>query len=220
MSHMLTASGREYHFTGAQSGEESGRPIHLNDIAHQLAMLNRFHGATSRPYSVAEHSLLVSYIAACNDEPAEVQLAALLHDAHEAFTNDLASPAKHGVNTAGRYGAAQAWRNFELDHSTTVRARFGLLDIFTQHGAAIKRYDLIALATERRDLTAWDANKHTPWVVLRDGQIDAINPMPISLLDDLSTQADWSHWRDMFIATFHYLTASIRQNELDEEQAA
>lgn len=204
MSHMLTASGREYHFTGAQSGEESGRPIHLNDIAHQLAMLNRFHGATSRPYSVAEHSLLVSYIAAYNDEPADVQLAALLHDAHEAFTNDLASPAKHGVNTAGRYGAAQAWRNFELDHSTTVRARFGLLDIFTQHGAAIKRYDL----------TAWDANKHTRWVVLRDGQIDAINPLQISLLDDLSARADWSHWRDMFIATFHSLTALMPKNEL------
>ena len=38
--------------------------ITLGGIAHGLAQINRFAGATVRPYSVAEHSLLCADIAA------------------------------------------------------------------------------------------------------------------------------------------------------------
>lgn len=50
-------------------------------IAVVLARLPRFCGRTKRLYTVAEHSLLVSAVV-----PPRFELAALLHDAHEAFT--------------------------------------------------------------------------------------------------------------------------------------
>lgn len=57
--------------------------ISIRDIAHQLALTNRFRGATQEPYNVAQHSLLVSYLSATPD-----LLEGLLHDAAEAYLGD------------------------------------------------------------------------------------------------------------------------------------
>ena len=59
------------------------------DIARSLAFTNRFSGHTTRPYSVAQHSLMVSEL--CDEEHA---LWGLLHDAAEAYIGDIASPLK------------------------------------------------------------------------------------------------------------------------------
>lgn len=58
--------------------------IVIEDLAHHLAIEPRFNGATRVPYSVAQHSLLVSQVV-----PAEHALVALLHDAPEAYCKDL-----------------------------------------------------------------------------------------------------------------------------------
>ena len=65
--------------------------IDIRDIAHSLSQLCRFTGHTNLFYSVAQHSLLVSE--KMPGGPAE-KLVGLLHDAAEAYTNDLASPLK------------------------------------------------------------------------------------------------------------------------------
>ena len=36
--------------------------VEVTDIAHHLALINRFTGATAVPYSVAQHSVLVSQV--------------------------------------------------------------------------------------------------------------------------------------------------------------
>lgn len=61
--------------------------VHIRDIAHALAYTCRYTGHCSKFYSVAEHSIYVSYLA--NDP-----LAGLLHDASEAYITDIASPVK------------------------------------------------------------------------------------------------------------------------------
>lgn len=61
--------------------------INFNDIAVALAREARFNGATSRMYSVAEHSLLVMHLT-----PAPYKIYGLLHDAHEAYIGDLTAP--------------------------------------------------------------------------------------------------------------------------------
>ena len=65
--------------------------IDIRDIAHALSHLCRFTGHTNMFYSVAQHSLLV---AEKMQGGAAEKLAGLLHDAAEAYTNDLASPLK------------------------------------------------------------------------------------------------------------------------------
>lgn len=67
---------------------------HIADIAHALSNLCRFTGHTLGFYSVAEHSLRCA--AKFLDNPA-LALSALMHDASEAYLNDIASPTKKGL---------------------------------------------------------------------------------------------------------------------------
>jgi uncharacterized protein len=66
--------------------------VRITDIANALSKLCRFTGHCSRFYSVAEHSWHCANL--LMDQPKEVQLAALLHDASEAYLADIASPIK------------------------------------------------------------------------------------------------------------------------------
>lgn len=66
------------------------KDIDILDIAHHLSIINRYTGASPEPYSVAQHSVLgAQYFSS-----AERKLAFLLHDAAEAYFNDIASPVK------------------------------------------------------------------------------------------------------------------------------
>lgn len=59
--------------------------VYIGDIAHALARLCRFNGHVIVPhYSVAEHSVRCSRIVESN-----LALAALLHDAAEAYVADV-----------------------------------------------------------------------------------------------------------------------------------
>ena len=77
-----TFTGKEFYFL-----DPTPDSIDIRDIAHSLAFTCRYTGHSRRFYSVAEHSVLVSYLAV---DP----LAGLLHDASEAYITDIASPIK------------------------------------------------------------------------------------------------------------------------------
>jgi 5'-deoxynucleotidase YfbR-like HD superfamily hydrolase len=80
--------------------------ICLGDIARQLSRLPRFNGATSGPvaFSVAQHSCLVMELVAhytrASPDPM-LLLAALLHDAHEAYVGDMPTPVKDALAHLG-----------------------------------------------------------------------------------------------------------------------
>ena len=110
--------------------------VDIEDIAHGLAYQCRFNGQTREFYSVAQHSLMVMSLV-----PEELRFSALLHDAAEAYLGDMVKPLK---NLFPEFSMIEA-RVMEI-----IGHRFGL-DL-THLDPAIKQADLIALATEKRDL--------------------------------------------------------------------
>ena len=64
--------------------------VDIQDIAHALSMQCRYGGHCQRFYSVAEHSCLVSSVLA-----PEYMLSGLMHDASEAYLQDIIRPVKN-----------------------------------------------------------------------------------------------------------------------------
>lgn len=74
-------------------------PDIVTDLAHHLGMIPRFNGAVRRFYSVAEHSVNVSILMGGS-------LAGLLHEAGEAFVQDINGNLKRS-GRLGDYGAIE-----------------------------------------------------------------------------------------------------------------
>jgi len=140
MTWMLTATG-----TVVDLARLAPAQIFISDIAHHLSQLNRFTGACSRPYSVAEHSLLVvKILRKWGQSDPEVLLAALLHDAHEAYCADVSAPFKQVLGPM--------WARHEDDLQHTVLDRFRVFHAYLANKAWIRGADLTALVTEREAL--------------------------------------------------------------------
>lgn len=84
---MQTYMGIQYWPADPRSSE-----VNIIDIAHHLSNICRFTGAVRQFYSVAEHSVHVSYLV-----PEEFAFEGLMHDAHEAYINDVARPVKSSL---------------------------------------------------------------------------------------------------------------------------
>jgi hypothetical protein len=76
--------------------------VSVVDIAHGLALCNRFAGHTSEPISVAQHSVWVSYLV----EGTGYEMQALFHDASEAYLGDVTKWLK-GSPAMSAYRAAE-----------------------------------------------------------------------------------------------------------------
>lgn len=127
---ILTSTGRYFNLL-----QPSHHHIEIGEIAHALGNICRFTGHVREFYSVAQHSYHASYLV-----PPEHALAALLHDAAEAYVGDVASPLKHLLPD---------YQGIEARVEAAVFKRF---NIDTPLDPCIKRADLIMLATEKRDL--------------------------------------------------------------------
>lgn len=152
MSWILTANGRHFNYLDPRPED-----IHILDIAQGLANEARYNGHTRGFYSVAQHAWLTSQIV-----PRELALEALLHDASEAYCKDIPRPLKELLPD---------YQEIEARVDVTIRATFGLPAVISR---AVKRADLILLATERRDLMPDD---DTPWAIL-----DGIEPLPRKII--------------------------------------
>lgn len=86
--------------------------VNVRDIAHALSNICRFAGHTRRFYSVAQHCVNVSL--RCSDPR-----YGLLHDASEAYLDDIRSPLKHS-------DAFAEYRSLERAVQRAVYERFGL----------------------------------------------------------------------------------------------
>ena len=149
--------------------------IDILDIAHALALENRYAGHTCEPYSVAQHCVLASRIV-----PAKDALWALLHDAPEAYIRDIPRPLKPFL---GEY------RAIERRIMIQVCARF---DLTYAQPESIDEADLILLRTEQRDLMGAPP---MPWRLI----------VGVQPLDEIIVPWGWQQAQAEFFSCFEQL---------------
>lgn len=168
------ASGKFFDFTSVTPAD-----IEITDIASALSKLCRFTGHCKRFYSVAQHSVLVSTLV-----PREYALLGLLHDATEAYINDLSRPLKL-INPEYVAYEHKLW--------PVIAERFALP---AEMPRCIKDADNIALVTERRDIMPPNPAVQDEWHWARD----------IPRLPQKIKPVEWQEARRMFLARFRALT--------------
>jgi len=87
--------------------------IDIRDIASSLSKICRFGGHTNQFYSVAQHCVLVAAMA-----PDIIKKEALLHDASEAYLQDIGKPLKHQLG--------RTYRKFEVLFEHVISLKFSL----------------------------------------------------------------------------------------------
>ena len=127
--------------------------INILDVAHALGNLCRFTGHVRRFASIAEHSINVSRVI----QP-RLALFGLLHDAQEAYTNDINSPLKHLLD---RYN------DIEAEIQLLVYSQFCKRQPDADECAEINRADRRMLCAEARQLlpskgSTWENVPITP----------------------------------------------------------
>jgi len=136
---MQTVSGRRYYPIDPRPEE-----VYIEDIAKGLSMMCRYNGQVPFFYSVAEHSVLVSYCV-----PKEHALQALLHDATEAYIADIIRPVKAHLTN---------YKELEERNWFAIADRFGVPREFHP---SVKQADDAVLLAEKAvlmpvDLGRWD----------------------------------------------------------------
>jgi hypothetical protein len=129
------------------------------DIARSLAHQPRFLAHSSRPVSVAEHSLVVLEIVKrlVPDCDPFLALHALLHDAHEAFTGDIPSPFKAFLKRRWGIDVNDAQRQIQWG----ILQHFDIPTLTEEACGTITIADTYALKLERDAL----CNSEHPWNV-------------------------------------------------------
>ena len=153
MSRILTMTGQSFDLYAPKADQ-----IDPRDISHALAHLCRFNGHCREFYSVAQHSCLVADLV-----PEQHKLAALLHDATEAYVGDMVRPLKALMHT---------YQDVEKLIWEQICSCFALEADLPDE---VHHADLIALATERRDLMPPDP-AIWQWLVGIEPSDDIIRP--------------------------------------------
>jgi hypothetical protein len=156
---MQTFSGQRFY-----PNDPSAAEIVPEDIAHALSLLCRYGGHVDRFYSVAEHCILLSMAVA-----PEHALAALLHDATEAYVVDVPRPVK-------RY--LPDYRALEDKVWVAICERFGLAE---ELPIEVKEADSRILLNERDALMA---NTRYSW------SVEGMEPLPVTICEWTPRQAE------------------------------
>lgn len=134
--------------------------IVIFDIATGLSNLSRFTGQVWPLYSVAQHSILVTSLV-----PQSLKRRALLHDASEAYLNDLSRHLKHSDELKG-------YRDIEAVVQQAIDLKYfgGSLKPGDSQHTFLKLADDLAAAFEHtvlREHKRWQATEAIPYLMGR-----------------------------------------------------
>ncbi len=171
-----TISGRYFFFENPET-----HYFGIEEIAHALSQVCRYNGHTKAFYSVAQHSVLVSYVV-----PAPLALIGLMHDASEAYLGDVTKPLKRLLpeyQVIEEKVEAAIAKQYGLPHPMPPEVRFA---------------DLVLLMTEKRDL-----------MPVGMGTTDTENwPQGIAPLPAVIWPMGPEQAREYFLRRFHELVSS------------
>jgi 5'-deoxynucleotidase YfbR-like HD superfamily hydrolase len=155
----------------------------IEDIARSLSLTNRFNGHLKFPYSVAQHSLIVS-----RNLPPELALEGLAHDFSEAYLGDLIRPLKRAPEFAF---FVKAEERLEAMLAEVFRLKYPF-------DAAVKEADNRALVTERRDVLNVPPHPGRPesWVPY----------------DQRILEMDWREVERQFLVRFHAIKRASHES--------
>lgn len=152
--------------------------VDFGEIADQLALINRYAGASDVAVSVANHTLIADRAAQSAGATPRERALVLLHDAKETRIGDKTSPVKLLEFAMARemFGLPaedvlhQVMAEIERRHDRAIYAAAGIDPPTPAEEAFIKRCDLTALVTERRDFLS---RAPLPW----GPEIEAVPPL-------------------------------------------
>lgn len=156
--------------------------IEIEDIAHGLSFVARWNGQTlgDFPYSVAEHSILVTKIFERIEprSPVKWRLAALLHDAPEYVIGDMISPVKAAVGPG--------YEDLDERLATAIHVKFGLpAKIPVEIKRKIKQADKVSAWMEATQLAGFSETEATKLFgkvredIVREFQLTLRPPMEV-----------------------------------------
>ncbi len=122
--------------------------VDIIDIAHALSNICRFNGHSQHFYTVAQHSCIVARQCAPQNK-----LWGLLHDAAEAYIQDLVRPIKRAM---GRGVYEQAEAQLQL----AIAEKFNLPTTLPEE---VKYWDDVILRTEQRDIMISASGEAHEW---------------------------------------------------------
>lgn len=193
---IITPTGRVIDLTNVDPAQ-----VCIDDIAIGLANIHRWGGCTR--YSVAAHSIHVSEILERQGYTPVVQMAGLLHDAHEYLLSDIPTPVKQLLNLYG-HGCL---RSVEAALQGAVLRALGYSAAMASHRHEIERADRIAAATEAVHLLPehdWRASGLHEW------SADVDFGLRDNLHDRMNADIEWSA---CFIDLFEELQHAIQSQQ-------
>ena len=150
MSNVIATSSGQFDFNDIYFLD-----VNLDDIATALSRLPRFGGHGKKVITVAEHSLLVSDLIYFGGHSYIDAFWGLMHDATEAYVNDIPSPLKSMLPD---------YQKVEKKVWQAIKRRFGIPE---PSSPAIKAYDVAAMCLEsdwvfERDIISQRVSAHLP----------------------------------------------------------
>ena len=156
-----TASGRQFFINDPRVEE-----VDIKDIAIALSNQCRYNGHVKQFYSVAQHATEISEWMELDGFGRETCLVGLHHDSAEAYTGDIISQLKYLI---------PEFRTLEERVESVVFDALGVV-LNDYRVRAVKHYDMIALATERRDVLTPNFTDNT-WGELPRPRVDRLVPL-------------------------------------------
>lgn len=185
-----------YNVEKFQITEPSHLDVRIDDIAHSLSMIPRFNGHSRHPWSVGMHCILGAKHFIRAGRP-RLALGFLLHDATEAYLNDICKPVKH-------LPEMRAYRELEAKIEKVVEQRFSLDKLRPIERQQIKQMDCSMLMTEAYYLMPGQGKDY---VILNHDQEpdDKIKSMTNIYGPKDFRERRWSVVKKMFLSTFFRL---------------